>query len=317
MQEIAIIISVAYLLDLLFGDPPWLPHPVRAIGWIIEKLETSFRTFIKNERLSGLVFSVSIAAFSGGVIFIIVRLGDHLNHFAGIFLSILFIYTTLSIKDLKIESMKVYEALKDKNLMHAKQKLSMIVGRDTANLSEPEIIRATVETIAENTVDGIISPLFYAFIGGAPLALAYKAVNTLDSMVGYKNEKYKDFGWAAAKVDDIANFIPARISAVLLPVASRLAGKNIRGSWRIVLRDRRKNSSPNSGIPEAAIAGTLGIQLGGESYYNGVAVNKALIGDRVNLLQIEHIRESINISYVCSILLVILGIIIVWIMGKG
>lgn len=310
MAEKAIILLSAYILDLLFGDPGWLPHPVRGIGWVIDRLEKPFRIFIKRERVAGLIFAVSIIVFVYSLVFFMVQIAGKVNYVAGLFVSTLFIYSALSVKDLKIESMLVYSALKKKDLLKARQKLSLIVGRDTENLDESEIIRATVETIAENIVDGIIAPLFYAFIGGAPLALAYKAVSTLDSMVGYKNEKYKNFGWASARLDDIVNFIPARISGLILPFASWLVGKNTVDSWKITFRDGKKNPSPNSGIPEAAMAGALGIQLGGLNYYQGVAVEKPLIGDNKNYLRIEHIRESIKITYIGSLIVILIGILL-------
>jgi adenosylcobinamide-phosphate synthase len=227
------------------------------------------------------------------------------------------LYTAFAAKDLKVESMEVFRALKDRDLNRARKKLSMIVGRDTNNLSEPEIIRASVETVAENTVDGIISPLFYAFLGGAPLALAYKAVSTLDSMVGYKNERYMNFGWASARLDDLANFIPARISILLLPVASFLTGKDGINSWRVVLRDGRKNPSPNSGIPEAAIAGALRVQLGGVNFYNSVASSEPVIGDSLNTLEAGHIKESIRISHISSALLLLIGIFLSYLALRG
>jgi len=191
----------------------------------------------------------------------------------------------------------------------------MIVGRDTKNLNEREIIRATVETIAESTVDGIISPLFYAFIGGAPLAVVYKSVNTLDSMIGYRNERYINFGWAAAKLDDFVNFIPARISAIFLPVAAWFSGNSGFNSLRIALRDKKNNPSPNSGIPEAAFAGALGVQLGGLNFYNSVPILKPTIGDNIHYLEMKHIRESIKIFYICSFLFVISGILLLMYCG--
>jgi adenosylcobinamide-phosphate synthase len=212
--------------------------------------------------------------------------------------------------------MRVYRALEKEDVDSARKNLSLIVGRDTHSLDKQDIIRATIETVSENTVDGIISPLFYAFIGGAPLALAYKAVNTLDSMVGYKNERYKDFGWASAKIDDWANFIPARLSIMFLPVACWLAGKNGLNSWKLVWRDGKKNPSPNSGIPQAAVAGALGIQLGGMNFYNSIPSPKLLIGDRLNSLKIGHIKESIKVSYICSVLVLISGVFLTWVIGR-
>lgn len=309
MPQSIFIIAFAYLLDLILGDPRWFPHPVRLIGWLVNKIEPPLRKLIKYERLSGTIFAFFIIGSAWLITFKIAQVAASFSsRILGFFVSIFLIYTALAIKDLKVESMKVFQALKDKDLIRARKRLSMIVGRDTNKLSEPEIIRAVVETVAENTVDGIISPLFYAFIGGAPLALAYKAVSTLDSMVGYKNEKYKNFGWASAKLDDLANYIPARISALLLPIASFLAGKDGLNSWKIIWRDGRKNPSPNSGIPETAIAGALKVQLGGLNLYKSLPSAEPLIGDNLNTLKIAHIKESIRISLISSALLLLIGI---------
>ncbi|MBI5417578.1 cobalamin biosynthesis protein CobD [Candidatus Poribacteria bacterium] len=303
-----IIITSAFTLDLILGDPGWLPHPVRGIGWLITKLEPHFRELIKNIRLAGVLFWVVIISIVWGLTYFIIKEISFINENAGSVFSILFIYTTIAIKDLKDESMMVYYALENNDIESARKNLSYIVGRDTHNLDEKEIIRAAVETIAENSVDGIISPLFYAFIGGAPLALAYKAINTLDSMVGYKNEKYISFGWASARLDDLFNYIPSRISAMLIPIASWMIGKDGKSAWRIALRDGDKNPSPNSGIPEAAVAGALGIQLGGLNYYNNMASLKPYIGNKIYPLERKYIKESIEIIYIFSTLFIIVGI---------
>lgn len=296
------IIILAYVMDLIFGDPRWLPHPVKIMGDAITKLEITLRKVIWNERLAGIVLAGIIIYLSWLFPFLLIKLAAAIHKYAALAVSVILIYTTLSVKDLKIHAIAVYSALKSENLKSARRKLAMIVGRDTQNLDEKEIIRAAVETTAENTVDGIISPLFFAFIAGAPLAMAYKAVNTLDSMVGYKNKRYKDFGWAAAKMDDLANFVPARISALLIPAASWLLGRGGIRSWQTALRYGRKNPSPNSGISQAAIAGALGIQLGGRCLYNGQIADKPLIGSKINALTPKHIIESIKISYLCGIL---------------
>jgi adenosylcobinamide-phosphate synthase len=310
-------IVIAYITDLIFGDPLWRCHPVRLIGRGIKKLEPFLRPLIKNERLCGAVFAFIIVGISWSLVFLITRLVSQFNQFLGVAICSLFIYTSLAIKDLRMQTRQVYQMLKNKDLTLARKRLSMIVGRDTQSLNKSDIIRATVETIAENTVDGILSPLFYAFIGGAPLALAYKAINTLDSMIGYKNKRYKDFGWAAAKIDDLANFIPARLSALFLPLASWLATKDCLNSWRIIMRDSKKNPSPNSGIPQAAVAGALGIQLGGLNFYNHKPYLKPLIGDSINALNLEHIHESIKISYLCSALFLVSGVFIILAIGRG
>lgn len=308
MIESITIITLAYILDLLFGDPRWLPHPAKLIGYLAKKTEAILRNIIRNQRMAGVIFAILIIGTVYVVSITIISTANHFNHSIGFILSVVLIYTSLAIKDLRVEGMRVYRALESQDVGLARKNLSLIVGRDTTRLDDREIVRATVETIAENIVDGIISPLFYAFLGGAPLALAYKAVNTLDSMVGYKNERYKDFGWASAKIDDCLNFIPARLSVLILPIASWLLGLDVVGSFKIALRDGKKNPSPNSGIPEAAMAGALGVRLGGLNYYNSVATVKPLIGNENNGLNLSHIKKSIKVAYVSSLLALILGV---------
>jgi len=310
-------ILAAYLLDLIFGDPPSLPHPVKGIGWLIKKLEGPFRSIVKNERIAGTIFACVIIISIWLMTFVLTQAAYFFNNYLGAVISTIIIYTALSVKDLGVESLAVFDALKEDDLKKARMSLSKIVGRDTANLDEREIIRAAVETIAENTVDGIISPLFYAFLGGASLAMAYKAVNTLDSMVGYKNKRYINFGRAAAKIDDIANFIPARLSVIFLTLASWISGCNLIKTWNIIIRDGRKNPSPNSGLPEAAAAGAFGVRLGGLNYYNSVAVLKPLIGDNINVLEPGHIKDSIRISYISSALFLIVWVVLAVCLGRG
>jgi len=284
MILLTVTITLAYLLDLILGDPRWLPHPIKGIGRLAKKLERPLRRTVKSERTAGFIFTMVIISIVWGLTSIIIRQAVSFNQYLGLGFSIIFIYASLAVKDLKVESLRVCRALEKGNIVAARKKLSLIVGRDTQNMDEKDIIRATVETIAENTVDAIIAPLFYAFIGGAPLALTYKAVNTLDSLVGYKNERYRYFGWASAKLDDLVNFIPARLSALFLPIAGWFTGKNILNSWQTIRRDGIKHPSPNSGFPEAAIAGALGIQLGGLNFYHSVASSKPFIGDDINPL---------------------------------
>lgn len=303
----SIIIAGAYLLDIFLGDPRWLPHPVRLIGFAISKLENILYP-LKNKKIAGaaLVFIITFSTFFTA--WFIIAAFRNINIYAAYIVSAILLYTALSIKDLKDESMAVYHALNKNDTEAARKKLSMIVGRDTNQLDENGIVRATVETVAENITDGIISPLFYAFIGGIPLALAYKAINTMDSMIGYKNERYKDFGWAAARLDDAANFIPARLTGLIVPAAALLMGKYAVKSWQIMLRDGQNNPSPNSGITEAAVAGALGIELGGMNYYNSIPSLKPLIGDKIYSLDKKHIKEAIKITYIVSFLILCFGI---------
>jgi len=310
MQAVSIVI--AYILDLLFGDPRWVPHPVRGIGYLIERGEGPCRRAIKDGRVAGVVFASSIIIFTWAITFALISAAGLVSHYLGMAVSVMVIYMSIAVKDLGVESRAVFTALEAGDLNTARAALSKIVGRDTAHLDEPEIIRATVETVAENIVDGILSPLFYAFLGGGALAMAYKAVSTLDSMIGYKNERYIEFGLAAAKIDDAANFIPARLSVIFLVLASWVSGYNPMKTWNITIRDGEKSPSPNSGFPEAAIAGALDVRLGGLNYYNSTAVQKSYIGDDVNPLNKAHIKEAVKIAYVTSALFVITGAILFW-----
>jgi adenosylcobinamide-phosphate synthase len=233
---------------------------------------------------------------------VLLGLANALSPLAGVIVSVVLLWTTLATKSLYTESKRVSDALQNEDLAGARQALSMIVGRDTQNFNEPEIVRAAVETIGENISDGIIAPLFYALLGGAPLALAYKASNTLDSMMGYKNECYHDLGWASAKLDDLLNFVPARISGILMIAAAYLSRLDGKGAWHIFWRDRRKHPSPNSAHGEAAMAGALRIQLGGATSYQGIRSAKPLIGDPIRKLESKLIREAHRLMFITSLL---------------
>lgn len=294
-------IILAYFLDLLIGDPRWFPHPVKGIGKLITFLEKRLRTLIPNQRTAGIILVIIVVGLTYSVTFFTIRGSSYINKWAEFIIESFLIFTTFSTEDLGKEANEVYRALKINNLKIARKKLSMIVGRDTENLNEDGIIRATIETVAENSVDGVIAPLFYAALGGAPLALAYKAINTLDSMIGYKNKQYIYFGWFSAKLDDVANYIPARISALLIPVASLLLKKKGGRAWRTILRNGNKSPSPNAGIPEAGFAGALGIQLGGEVSYQGEKSYKPLIGERLRKKEREDILRAIYLMYTLSL----------------
>jgi len=305
-------IGLAYGLDLIFGDPRWLPHPVRSMGKLTDYLEKKLRGSISSQILSGVVLATAVVGLAYLGSFFAIRLATQINRWAGFTLSTLLIFTALSTRSLGREARSVYHSLKSGNIKDARKKLSLIVGRDTQALNEDEIIRATVETVAENSVDGIISPLFYAAFGGAPLALAYKAINTLDSMVGYKNERYLYFGWFSAKLDDVANYIPARLSILLIPLASLILRKRTLNSLCTILRDGKKSPSPNAGIPEAGFAGALGIQLGGVNYYQGKRIFKPILGIEVKQRDEEHIIEAIHLMWVVSGITFLGGVLILW-----
>lgn len=301
--EIQIILAV--ILDLIFGDPRWLPHPVRLIGKLITFLENIARKTISNQRVAGTLMAVLVIAITGGVTFFVLRLAALLHPRAVDALSVLFIYTSLSIRDLGKHSMNVYRSLKAGDLPQARNQVSWIVGRDTDNLDEKGVVRATVESVAENTVDGIIAPLFFAVLFGPVGAMMYKAASTLDSMVGYKNEKYFYFGWAGARLDDLANYIPARLTAPLMFAGAALTGYRPVRSWQISLRDRGHHASPNSGISEAAMAGALGIQLGGPLFRQGKLVELPLIGDPIESMEQRHILKANYLMLATSLLAVI------------
>ncbi len=301
-------IGIAFLLDIMIGDPRWFPHPVRMIGVCIEYFEKILRKLIPSERMAGIFLTIIIVFGTYLVTYQLLVFFYELRWSLGIIASIIIIFFSLSTRDLLKETSNVLKALKSGDLKKARTSLSRIVGRDTHNLSEQQVATGCIETSAENIVDGIIAPLFYAFIGGPALAMAYKAINTLDSMVGYKNEKYLHFGWASANLDDIANFIPARIAAIVLPISSYICGADYSNSVKILKRDGQKHPSPNSGIPEAAIAGALRIRLGGPNIYNDVPSNKPFIGDPQKNVCLDDINSAAKIVLVSAIISVVFGI---------
>lgn len=297
---------LGFLLDMLLGDPHWAPHPVRAIGALISGLEKVLRRrFPKSESgellggvvLAGLVMLISVAV--GALTLWLCRL---VSPWLALAVETVLCYQLLAAKSLKDESMKVYTALKTGTLEGARYAVSMIVGRDTQRLDETGIAKAAVETVAENASDGVIAPLLYMALGGGLLGLAYKAVNTMDSMVGYKNDQYLYFGRAAAKLDDVVNYIPSRLAALLMCLAAYLSGGDGKGAFRIWKRDRRNHSSPNSAQTEAAMAGALGVRLAGPSYYFGKLVEKPTIGDPNRPVTPEDIPFSCRIMTATALL---------------
>ena len=295
-------------LDAIFGDPVWLYHPVRIIGNWISILEKWLRVFCKNdekkERIAGCVLWFCVVIASVGIPWGLLYLAGKVSFWLQFALETFWCYQLLAGKCLKDESRKVYVRLVNHNLEGARHAVSMIVGRDTGNLSEAGVTKAAVETVAENTSDGVIAPLIFMLIGGAPLGFFYKAVNTMDSMVGYKNEKYLHFGRAAAKLDDVMNFFPARISALLMVGTAFISGKSYNGkqAWRIWRRDNRKHASPNSAQTESVCAGALGIQLAGDASYFGKVVKKPYIGDPTRAVEPEDIRRSHTLLYMTAVL---------------
>lgn len=308
------LLPAAFALDLLFGDPRHMPHPVVGIGRLISWLETRLQP-LRSRTDAGLwlvVATLSITGLGAGLgLAVLTQVSTLLGALAALWLA----YTTLALRELHRQSQRVVDHVETGDLAAARTALGQIVGRDTAHLNEEQILKACIETVAENASDGVVAPLFYLALGGPILALLYKAVNTMDSMVGYKNEKYREFGRCAARLDDLVNWIPARLTALLMIVAAatlRLAPWN---SVRCVRRDARKHSSPNAGWPEAAAAGALGIQLGGPANYFGQQVDKATLGDPDRPVTVTAYRAMVRLLYLSATYALLLGVMVQWLLS--
>ena len=297
---------IGFVLDLLIGDPRWLYHPICVIGNLIAVLEKAIRKiFPKNhggELTGGFLIVVLVCLFSGGVPLLVLYYLYRYLPVAGFVLEVFWCYQLLATRSLKDESMKVYDRLKNGTLDEARYAVSMIVGRDTRELTETGVTKAAVETVAENASDGVIAPMLYMAIGGVPLMFLYKGINTMDSMLGYKNDKYLYFGRCAAKLDDVANYIPARLSGWLMVAASAFVKMDVKNAAKIYRRDRRNHASPNSAQTEAAMAGALEVQLAGNAYYFGKLYEKPTIGDGIRPVEVEDIRRSNRLLYATAIL---------------
>lgn len=302
----ALALVLGFFIDLLVGDPRWLYHPVRIIGNGISFLESCFRRWFpatqKGERMGGFLLVILICAGSALVPLGILYVAYEIHTLLGIGMETFFCYQMLAVKSLKQESMRVFEELEKGDLKGARYAVSMIVGRDTQSLDEVGVTKAAVETVAENTSDGIIAPLFYMAIGGPVLMFFYKGVNTMDSMVGYKNEKYLNFGRYAAKLDDLLNYIPARISAWLMIAGARVLGFDSKNAVKIFKRDRYNHASPNSAQTEAVMAGALDIQLAGNAYYFGKLCEKPTIGDAIRPVEKKDVPRANQLLYVSAAL---------------
>ncbi|AIQ16431.1 cobalamin biosynthesis protein [Paenibacillus sp. FSL H7-0357] len=319
-MSLALILLAAYVLDLIVGDPRSLPHPVVYMGKAISAIERLIRRFVSQPRSlkrAGILLPLLVAGGAWGLTALLVGLLSWVSPWLGWAAGAWLLSTTVAAKGLKEAGLAVYVELRKGDHPAARRALGMIVGRDTAGLDSPEIVRGTVETVAENIVDAIISPLFFALLGGAPLAMAYRAVNTLDSMVGYKNDKYRDLGWASARLDDVVNYIPARITALLLTLCAWLLRLDWRGCWRTVLRDARLHPSPNSGYPESAVAGALGIRLGGENVYHGITSFRAYMGDPLRAMEPEDIIVTSRLMLLSSAIFVCFCAALAWIWIGG
>jgi adenosylcobinamide-phosphate synthase len=310
------VLLVAYLLDLAIGDPRWLPHPVRMIGAAVSRLELFLRSrFVTpaKQKQAGVLLVVTIVLPSLIIMLVlcegIANATGRISVFLGTIALVYLTASTLAVRGLVDSARLVIESVRDGSLLSARRKLSMIVGRDTENLTDREVLRAVTETLSENLSDGVVAPLFYLVLGGLPLAIAYKAINTLDSMVGYKNETYINLGWASARLDDIVNYIPARVAGLLIVLSVYLTAFLSKKdnplclaarAFRTMRRDGRNHTSPNSGIPEAAMAGGLGIRMGGPSTYGAVLVEKPYIGENVNEDYLSASEDAIMVVHAAS-----------------
>lgn len=285
-------ILAAVVLDLLAGDPRWFPHPVRAIGWLAGRLESLARRKIRQPKIAGIATVVLVVGIAAGCAWGMIALARAMHPVVADVVSIGIIYTTIAARDLARHSNAVRQALAAGDLPEARRRVAMMVGRDTDHLDEQGIVRGTVESVAESTVDGVTAPLFFAAVAGPVGAMVYRAISTLDSTFGHRNERYLEFGWASAKLDDVANYIPARLTAPLICVAAALTFQRPLASFRTLLRDGGNHDSPNAGLPEAAMAGALGVRLGGLNYYFGRPVSKPAIGEPARKLSRAHIANA-------------------------
>lgn len=285
-------ILAAVALDLVLGDPRWFPHPVKGIYRLALGLERLTRRAIPWPRLAGLATALAVYAAAGFAAWGLIYLAGLAHPWAADAVSVVLVYTTIAARDMARHSMAVFRPLAAGDLPEARRRAAMIVGRDTQDLDEAGVARAAVESVAESTVDGVTAPLFFAVIAGPVGAMVYRAINTLDSVFGHKNERYLKFGWASARMDDLANFLPARLTAPLVGAAALVLGRRPLRALRVLARDGSKHQSPNAGLAEAAMAGALGVQLGGRNYYDGEPLDGPILGDPLVPLAARHIPQA-------------------------
>lgn len=311
-MTICVAAFLGFLLDLWLADPGWMPHPVVLMGKCITRLEEVLRRRFpatpKGERAAGCVLAVLLPVGTLVLTGAICLLAGRIHPLLGMAVQTFWCWQALAVKGLAEESKNVYRQLAAEDLPGARRAVARIVGRDTQALTEEGVTKAAVETVAENFSDGVVAPLFYMMIGGAPLALCYKAVNTMDSMIGYKNQRYLQFGRAAAKLDDAANYLPSRLAAVFWIAAAGLTGQDAPNAWRIWRRDRRNHASPNSAQTESACAGALGVQLAGPAYYFGEYYNKPTIGDAKRPIEPRDILRANRMLFAGAGLALVLGL---------
>ena len=297
---------IGFILDFIFGDPHWMPHPIRFIGWLISKSESVLRKIFpkskQGEYISGVILTFWVMAISTAIPLILLLVANRVSPYLRLIVESIMCYQILATKALKTESMKVHKELISGDLQGARKMVSMIVGRDTERLNASQVAKAAVETVAENTSDGIVAPLLFMAIGAAPLGFLYKSINTMDSMIGYKNDTYINFGRFAAKLDDVVNWIPARLSAYLMIVSAFILKFDFRNAYRIYKRDRYNHSSPNSAHTEAVCAGALNVQLAGDAYYFGKLYKKQTIGDDIRSIETKDIVLANRLMYATAII---------------
>lgn len=320
MPEHVLALCVGFVMDALFGDPHFLWHPVKGIGKLIEWMEkqlfflfhlSSEREMDKGrKRAAGVILVVIVLLISTGITILLLLAAGKIHPWLKFGLESIICYQMLAMKSLRTESMKVFDAVQNKGLEEARHAVAMIVGRDTQSLEEEGVIRAAVETVAENTSDGVIAPMLYMFLLGPVGGVFYKTVNTMDSMIAYKNDRYCYFGTAAARLDDILNFIPARLASFLMLAAAFLPGFDVKNAWLVYRRDRHKHASPNSAQTEAVCAGALNVQLAGDASYFGKTVHKPVIGDAGRDIQAQDIKRANDMLYVASFMMMTIGILI-------
>ena len=309
-DPVTVSLLLGYLLDLMIGDPVYPFHPVRVMGRAASSLEIYLRRNFRTEFLAGFIFTALIVFASVSISWSVVFLSALISPYVSLAFSTFFVYSSISVRDLIRHAVSVKNALVHGDVNLARQRVSLMVSRRTENLSENEIIRAVIESVSENTVDGIISPLFYASIFGAPGAMGYKAASTLDSMVGYKDARYMNFGRASARLDDALNFIPARLAVMIFALAALLCGRNPLRTIRTIIRDRGKSASPNSGISMAAMAGALNIRLGGACEYDGKKDDKPEFGGDRKELGIGDIDSCAVFACISSLLAIVLAVLL-------
>ena len=313
-MKICAAIVMGFLLDLWLADPAWMPHPVVIMGKCITGLEKFLRARFpatpEGERAAGRVLAVVLPAGTLLLTAAVCLVANRLHPLLGLAVQTIWCWQALAVKGLAVESRRVYGCLAAEDLPGARKAVARIVGRDTQNLTEEGVTKAAIETVAENFSDGVVAPLVYMLIGGAPLALCYKAINTMDSMVGHKNQRYLHFGRAAARLDDAANFLPSRLAALFWILAAALAGQDGKNAWRIWRRDRRNHASPNSAQTESACAGALGVQLAGPAYYFGEYYDKPTIGDARRAVEPQDILRANRMLFAGAFAALLVGLLL-------